>query len=91
MERKLCHECQGEGCCIYEKYIKETAGRITNFSSEEEKQEAMETIRYLRFRAGTKSDPCPKYSELESIGIPTVVLDKNQGQKPKSSAEQGSS
>jgi hypothetical protein len=51
----------------------------------------METITYLKFSAATKSELCPKFDELEAIDIPTVVLNKNKGQKPKRTTEQASS
>lgn len=79
MERKLCNECQVENICKYEDYINNTARRINDFSSEEEKREAMATISFLKFKAGTKRNPCPRYRELEIIAIPTVVLDKKEG------------
>ena len=87
MERKLCDECQVENICKYEGYIKETAAGVNTSSNAKEIKAAMETITYLKFKARTKSDPCPRYSELEMMGIPIVVLDKNKGQKPKSNTK----
>ena len=87
MGRELCHECQFDKFCKYEGYIKETAASVNTSSNAEEIQGAMVTITYLKFKARTKSDPCPRYSELEMMGIPIVVLDKNKGQKPKSNTK----
>lgn len=91
MERKLCNECQLENFCKYESYIKDATDRINNFSGQKEIKETMAIIDYLKFRAITKSDPCPVFNKPESTNISAVVLDENEGQNPEKSAEQTSS
>lgn len=87
MSTELCNECQPEKLCKYEGYINETAQGINILSSQEEIRRAMATISYLEFRAATKRDRCPKYDELRTLSASLVVLDKNQGQKSKSSTK----
>ena len=91
MGKELCDECQLAMRCKYEGYINEAARRIKPFSSIEETRTAMDEIKFLIFRAETKSDPCKRSDELETLNTSLQVLDENQGKKPNRSTEQAAS
>lgn len=91
MERELCHECQLENFCKYKGFINEAAARIKDSLSSKERQEAITTIDYLKLRARTKSDPCNRYDEFETLNASSPVLNENERQNSESSAKQTSS